>query len=73
MNQKKKSKLTVTSIIFIILGCICLVMKRFYPPVVDNQGILVEPMFFLLPIGFALIFVGILVGAISFIKYLSKK
>ncbi|WP_326718002.1 DUF3955 domain-containing protein [Vagococcus jeotgali] len=40
-------------------------MKRFYPPVVDNQGILVEPMFFLLPIGFALIFVGILVEAIN--------
>lgn len=69
MSQvKNKSILTGFSLVLLLLGIACLIVKGFTPEHIDAQGILHEPYFFLLPIGFGNILLGLILGTIGFIK-----
>lgn len=60
------------SLVSMALGVICLIAKAMSNEYVDSQGILHEP-FFLLPIGFALIFLGMLIfGIFHIISFIKK-
>lgn len=73
MNKKKSSKLALFSVISMVVGVLCLLVKGLNPGTVDSNGTLVEPLFFLLPIGFLLLFIGVLFSLYSLIKYTARK
>ena len=74
-NQTKRAKINlVTTLIgagLLLLGVICIIIKAFSVEYIDAQGILHEN-FFLLPIGFSLIFAGCIVFLITGFAYLKQ-
>lgn len=75
-KNKRSNKLTISSITFFILGVISLVGAaplRTQTSTLDSNGVLHEPFFFTLPLGFALICLAVIIGAISFIKAITTK
>lgn len=66
-QTKKKVILNRLSLILVLVGIGCLVAKGFTPTYIDAQGLLIEPYFFLLPVGFGSLFTGLILGTISFI------
>ena len=74
-NQTKRAKLnlatTLTGTILLLLGIVCLVIKALSVEYIDAQGILHEN-FFLLPIGFSLLFAGCIVFLVIGIQYLKE-
>lgn len=68
MKNNQSPKLTILSIILLIIGGGSLFIKGFLPEYVDAQGFLIEPYFFLIPIGFFIVFLGLIIGAIAFIR-----
>ncbi len=70
MKKTKKEKIiNIISVSLIICGIICFIIKCFTNEYVDSSGILHE-YFFLIPIGYTLIFSGII---ILLIKKIIKK
>lgn len=69
----KKSKLQVLGVLLFIIGASCFVIKGFMPSELSETGILIEPYFFLLPIGYLFIFLSLLTGILSFLIHLIKK
>lgn len=59
MSQKKKF-----SILLIVLGVVLIVLKGLLGDTVDSNGILHE-YFFLLPLGFGCIFIGLILSFIQ--------
>ena len=51
-QTKNKSILMSLSMVLLLLGLACFIVKGFTPEYVDAQGLLHEPYFFLIPIGF---------------------
>lgn len=72
MKKNKSPKLTMTAIGFLIIGMGCLIVKNFLPEYVDAQGLLHEPYFFLIPIGFLIVFIALIIGSIAFINNMIK-
>lgn len=74
-NQTKRAKLnlatTLIGTILLLLGIVCLVIKALSVEYIDAQGILYEN-FFLLPIGFSLLFAGFIVFLVIGIQYLKE-
>lgn len=73
-NEKKKAKInlltTLLGTLLFIISIICLIIKAFSVGYIDAKGILHEN-FFLLPIGFSLIFSGLVIFltiGITFLK-----
>ena len=61
---KYRKWIKAISILSMIAGVICILCKGFLPEYIDSSGYLHEA-FFLLPVGFFLIFLGILLFFIS--------
>ncbi|MGN1270995.1 MAG: DUF3955 domain-containing protein [Clostridia bacterium] len=59
-------KYNIVGLIILILGILCISMKALLPETIDANGFLHEH-FYLLPIGFFLIFLGILVLIINYV------
>ncbi len=55
------------SILFILLGIACILIKALLPETIDASGILHEH-FYLLPIGFLCLFIGLIILFIMKIK-----
>ncbi len=72
MKNNQSPKLTIMSITLLIIGASCLFIKNFLPEYVNNQGVLIEPYFFLIPIGFFIVFIALIIGAIAFINNMIK-
>ena len=60
-------KIHITGIIMILTGIICFIWKAISPEYIDEAGVLHEQ-FFLLPAGYALIFIGCILQVIYRIK-----
>lgn len=73
IKTRKISKLQITGLILFVIGVNCFILKGFTPSELSENGILIEPYFFLLPVGYFFIFLSLLTGAISFIIHLTKK
>lgn len=67
-----KSKISIMGIIVLILGIICFIIRSFIPTTVASDGTLID-YFYLVGIGYILIFIGIIFIVIGFIKDKSKK
>ena len=72
-NLVKKAKLNLISAILFILGGICFIASMFTEPTVQPDGMLHEPYFFLIPIGYLLFFISIILFSISALRKLFKK
>lgn len=69
MTQTNKAPLlTKISLVFFILGLLSLITKSFMPEWVDASGMLHEPYFFMIPIGFFSVFLGLILSSVAFIK-----
>jgi polyferredoxin len=69
MTQTNKAPLlTKISLVFFILGLLSLITKNFMPEWVDASGMLYEPYFFMIPLGFLSVFLGLILGSVAFIK-----
>ncbi len=55
------------SILFILLGIACILIKALLPETIDSNGILHEH-FYLLPLGFLCLFIGLIILFIMKIK-----
>lgn len=72
-NLVNKSRNNRVSLSLIVIGVICFLIKALIKTKVLADGTLSEPFFFLLPIGYLFIFLGLLIGIISLIKVVIKK
>ena len=69
MTQTNKAPLlTKISLVFFILGLLSLITKNIMPEWVDASGMLHEPYFFMIPIGFFSVFLGLILSSVAFIK-----
>lgn len=64
----KASIVTKISVVFLALGVLFLIIKTFLPEWIDSSGILHEPYFFMIPLGFFSIFLGLILGSVAFIR-----
>ncbi|MDF0480694.1 helix-turn-helix domain-containing protein [Vagococcus sp. PNs007] len=69
----RRSKYNMISITLVVIGLMCLLLKSFTETTVLESGVLHEPYFFLLPIGFLLLFSGIILGLLRLIFFGIKK
>ncbi|MGR5989464.1 helix-turn-helix domain-containing protein [Bacillus paranthracis] len=72
-NLVRKAKLNLISAILFILGGICFIASMFTESTVQPDGMLYEPYFFLIPIGYLLFFISIILFSISALRKLFKK
>ena len=72
MKNNQSPKLTIMSITLLIIGASFLFIKNFLPEYVNAEGFLIEPYFFLIPIGFFIVFIALIIGAIAFINNMIK-
>ena len=72
-NLVRKAKLNLISAILFILGGICFIASMFTESTVQPDGMLHEPYFFLIPIGYLLLFISIILFSISTLRKLFKK
>ncbi|MEB8265326.1 DUF3955 domain-containing protein [Mammaliicoccus sciuri] len=63
--------LNIAALILFVLGVITLSSKSFTPEYIDSQGILHE-WFFLIPIGFGIIFISLFIFLVSLIISIIK-
>lgn len=69
MTQTNKAPLlTKISLVFFLLGLLSLITKSFMPEWLDASGMLHEPYFFMIPIGFFSVFLGLILSSVAFIK-----
>ncbi len=71
MRLKKNHIYKIIGIVILFLGIVLILLKGLLPEYIDDEGFLHEN-FFLLPIGFLLIFIGITIFAVIKIKRGSK-
>ncbi|MGY3766741.1 DUF3955 domain-containing protein [Vagococcus vulneris] len=71
--MKKISPITIASLTSLILGIVVYLVSSQMPSTIDSNGILHEPYFFMLPVGALLVCLGIILGAISFIRKMTRK
>lgn len=64
MNLIRKRKCLFAGLVLSLIGLVLIIIKGSLPEYIDNSGLLIEN-FYLLPIGFGLIAVGIIFMAIS--------
>ncbi|MBW0766205.1 DUF3955 domain-containing protein [Mammaliicoccus lentus] len=64
--------LNITALFLFIVGAITIVSKSFTPEYIDSQGILHE-WFFLLPIGFGIVFIALCTFVVSLLISIIKK
>ena len=69
----RRSKYNMISITLVVIGLMCLLLKSFTETTVLENGLLHEPYFFLLPIGFLLLFSGVSLVALRVIFWGIKK
>lgn len=69
----RRSKYNMISITLVVIGLMCLLLKSFTETTVLESGVLHEPYFFLLPIGFLLLFSGSILGLLRLIFFGIKK
>jgi len=67
-----KSKGLIVSLILLVLGAGCIIAFAVIGSSVDENGLLREQ-FALLPIGYALLFLGIVMGIISSMRHVRKR
>ena len=67
-QRNKKSKLSIVALGFIFIGVTLIFIKNFMPEYVNSSGMLIEPYFFLIPIGFGNIFLGLILCVVNGIK-----
>ncbi len=73
MSKKNKvSKLMLVAIVLLVVGVSCIIFKGFTPVSLDETGMLIEPYFFLLPVGFSFIFLSLITGALAFVSKMVK-
>jgi len=71
-SDMKKAKISlITTIVLLLGGIICFALFSMIGSTVDSSGILHEP-FFLVPIGYLLLLLGIISGVIYLIQKLRK-
>lgn len=68
-SQIRRARLRIVSLGLLILGGLCFLASALIGSYVDSQGMLHEP-FFLLPIGYLLLFAGLIGGLINLVKVL---
>lgn len=71
IKNKENNLLAKVSMLFFGVGLISIIVKGFMPEWVDSSGLLHEPYFFMLPLGFASLFLGLILGTIALIKSMS--
>lgn len=64
--------MNITALFLFIVGTITIVSKSFTPEYIDSQGFLHE-CFFLLPIGFGIIFVALCIFVVSLFVSIIKR
>ena len=64
--------LNITALFLFIVGAITIVSKSYTPEYIDSQGVLHE-WFFLLPIGFGIIFVALCIFVVSLFVSIIKR
>lgn len=69
-NNKKRG--IIVGIIFMLIGLALFVIKGCMPEYIDENGILHE-VFFLIPIGYLFLFIGLIIVAIFIIKNIIHK
>lgn len=67
-NETKKAQLNMISILLMVIGGILFLIKGFSKTEIDRNGFLQEPLFFLIPLGYLFIFIGLALFLIRFIK-----
>lgn len=65
-------RLNITALFLLIIGTLTLVSKSIAPEYVDSQGILHE-WFFLLPVGFGIIFIALCIFIVSLFVSIFKR
>lgn len=71
-SEVKKAKLNVISGLFFIIGALSFVLSSMGSTTVDEQGVLKEPLFFLIPLGYLFLLVGLVIAIISLIKIFNQ-
>ncbi|WP_318531087.1 DUF3955 domain-containing protein [Lapidilactobacillus wuchangensis] len=66
-SQIRRARLRIISLSLLILGGLCFLASALIGSHLDSQGFLHEP-FFLLPIGYLLLFAGVIGGLINLVK-----
>ncbi|SHH68771.1 Protein of unknown function [Clostridium collagenovorans DSM 3089] len=56
-----------------ILGICCFIISEISGATISPNGMLIEPFFFLIPIGYMFLFIGIIISFINFLCILYKK
>lgn len=64
MKKQTHPAAMVAGIVLTVIGLVCLVIKALVGACLSPEGLLKEP-FFLLPVGYAFLFVGLIVLAIA--------
>lgn len=72
-NKVKKAKLNLISAFFFAFGAFCFVISMFNEPTLNENGVLEQPYFFLIPIGYLLLLISIILFVISMIRKLIIK
>ena len=67
-NETKKARLNLISILLMLIGGIFFVISSFGKSEIDSNGILHEPLFFLIPLGYLFIFIGLVLLIVNLIK-----
>ncbi|PDZ44103.1 DUF3955 domain-containing protein [Bacillus wiedmannii] len=72
-SEIRKAKINLISIILLIIGAMCFLASAFMGSEVDSNGVLHEPFFFLIPIGYLFLLSGIIGLLIILIKKIVNK
>lgn len=73
IKTRKISKLQIMGLILFVIGVNCFILKGFTPSELSETGMLIEPYFFLIPVGYFFIFSSLVTGVLSFFIHLIKK
>lgn len=73
IKARKISRLQITGLILFVIGVICFILKGFTSSELSETGMLIEPYFFLIPVGYFFIFLSLVTGISSFFIHLIKK
>lgn len=67
-SKTHRARLNFGAAVLFIIGVICFLAELVMPSWVDRTGMLHEPYFFLIPIGYLMIFAGIVMSFVSLIS-----
>lgn len=72
-SEVRKAKLMVISISLLLIGGICFLSSAFTESRIDSNGMLHEPYFFLIPLGYLFLFSGVITWIVHFVVKRKKR